>query len=234
MNNKGQFTIIAALLVAIILAGTLIAVYATIRYDSSQSQTPQTLTATDETNSAILKALGYTVGYYGSILQVTGNQSYANATAWTYMNSALQYIENMNPSLGESINMASLNLGTTWFSNPSSSTGTLSVVYNLADLGIYGVNYTTSCSLGVQIFNSPNSNQVCLNVTQDLSEPLTSLGQQNFAFYTYNYTTSNWQLLNPSLNSDDFHQRHLFNQCSLRSNLFVIYGSSDGFSGNNG
>ena len=52
MNNRGQFTIIAALLVAIVLAGTLIAVYATIRYDSSQSQTPQTLTATDETNSA--------------------------------------------------------------------------------------------------------------------------------------------------------------------------------------
>src|SRR5208283_3658812 len=199
MNNRGQFTIIAALLVAIVLAGTLIAVYATIRYDSSQSQTPQTLTATDETNSAILKALGYTVGYYGSILQVTGNQSYTNATAWTYMNSALQYIENMNPSLGESVNMTSLNLGTTWFSNPSSSTGTLSVVYNLADLGIYGVNYTTSCSLGVQIFNSPNSNQVCLNVTQDLTEPSTSLGQQNFAFYFYNYTTSNWQLVNPSL-----------------------------------
>ena len=198
MDNKGQFTIIAALLVAIVLAGALIAVYATIRYDSSQSQTPQTLTSTDETNSAILKALGYTVGYYGSILQVTGNQTYANATSWTYMNSALQYIENMDPSLGESINMTSLTLGTTWYSNPSISTGTLSVVYNLADLGIYGVNYTTSCSLGVQIFNSPNSNQVCLNVTQDLTEPSTSLGPQNFAFYVYNYTASNWQLINPS------------------------------------
>ncbi len=115
------------------------------------------------------------------------------------MNSALQYIANMNPSLGESINMTSLKLSTTWFSNPSISTGTLSVVYDLADLNIYGVNYTTSCSLGVQIFNSPSSNQVCVNVTQDLTEPLTSLGQQNFAFYFYNYTTTNWQLINPSL-----------------------------------
>jgi|GEM_PF-1239745 len=199
MNNRGQFTIIAALLVAIILAGTLIAVYATIRYDSSQSKTPQTLTATDETNSALLKALGFTVGYYGSILQVTGNQTYAYDKSTIYMNSALQYIASMNPSLGEAINMTSLKLSTTWFSNPSISTGTLSVVYDLADLNIYGVNYTTSCSLGVQIFNSPSSNQVCVNVTQDLTEPLTSLGQQNFAFYFYNYTTTNWQLINPSL-----------------------------------
>ena len=183
MDNRGQFTIIAALLVAIVLAGTLIAAYATIRYDSSQNQTPQTLTATDETNSALLKALGFTVGYYASILQVTGNQSYAYANATIYMNSALQYIASMNPSLGESINMTSLALNNDWYSNPSISSGTLSVVYDLADLGIYGVNYTASCSLGVQIYNSPNSNQVRLSVTQDLAEPLTNLGQQNFAFF---------------------------------------------------
>ncbi|MGD0449643.1 MAG: hypothetical protein ABSA79_01140 [Candidatus Bathyarchaeia archaeon] len=199
MDNRGQFTIIAALLVAIVLAGTLIAAYATIRYDSSQSQTPQTLTATDETNSALLKALGFTVGYYASILQVTGNQSYAYANATLYMNSALQYIASMNPSLGESINMTSLTLNNNWYSNPSISSGTLSVVYDLADLGIYGVNYTASCSLGVQIYNSPNNNQVRLSVTQDLAQPLTSLGQQNFAFYYYNYMTSNWQQVNPSL-----------------------------------
>ncbi len=199
MNNRGQFSIIAALLVAIILAGTLIAVYSTIRYGSSQSQSPQTLIATDETNSAFQKALGFTVGYYGSILQVTGNQSYAYANATIYMNSALQYIASMNPSWGESIKMTSLTLRTNWFSNPSISTGKLSVVYDLQGLGIYGINYTTSCSLGLQIFNSPNSNQVCLNVTQDLTEPLTSLGQKNFAFYFYNYSTSNWQLVNPSL-----------------------------------
>ena len=199
MNNRGQFSIIAALLVAIILAGTLIAVYATVRYGSSQSVTPQTLTAADQTNAALLKALGFTVGYYGSILQVTGNQSYAYANATTYLNSALQYIASMNPSLGAAINMTSLSLSNNWFSNPSISTGKLSVVYDLAALGIYGINYTTSCSLGVQIFNSPNTNQVRLNVTQDLTEPLTSLAPQNFNFYFYNYSTSNWQLISPSL-----------------------------------
>lgn len=184
---------------AVILVATLIAVYATVRYSSSQNQTPQTLTATDETNSAILKVLGFTVGYYGSILQVTGNQTYAYANATIYMKSALQYISNMNPSWGESINLTSLSLRTNWFSNPSTSTGTVSVVYDLANLGIYGVSYATSCSLGVQIFASPNSNQIRVNVTQDLTEPLTSLGQQNFAFYSYNYVTSNWQLVNPIL-----------------------------------
>ena len=184
---------------AIVLIGTMIAVYAMIRYDSSQNQSPQVLTATDETNSAILKALGFTVGYYSSILQVTGNQTFAYTNATAYMNDALQYIESMNPSWGELISMTTLNLHNNWFSDPSVSQGQLSVVYDLTDLGIYGINYTTSCSLGVQIFNSPNSNQVCLNVTQDLTEPLTGLGQQNFAFYFYNYSTSNWQMVNPAL-----------------------------------
>jgi hypothetical protein len=55
MNNRGQFSIIAALLVAIVLIGTMIAVYAMIRYDSSQNQSPQVLTATDETNSEFSK-----------------------------------------------------------------------------------------------------------------------------------------------------------------------------------
>jgi hypothetical protein len=179
----------------------MIAVYAMIRYDSTQSQSPQVLTPTDETNAAILKALGFTVGYYGSILQVTGNQTYAAVNATEYMNSALQYIESMNPSWGEVIspvNSTTLNLSTDWFSNPSISTGQISVVYDLSNLGIYGINYKTSCSLGVQIFDSPNKNQICLNVTQDLTNPLTDLGQQNFAFYSYNYTISNWQLENPA------------------------------------
>ena len=224
MNNRGQFTIIAALLVAIVLAGTLIAVYATIRYDSSRSPTPQTLTATDETNSALLKALGFTVGYYGSILKVTGNQTYAYDKSTTYMDSALQYIASMNPSLGESIKMTSLKLSTTWFSNPSVSTGTLSVVYDIAGLNIYGIHYATSCSLGVQIFNSPSSHQVCLNATQDLTEPLTSLEQQNFAFYFYNYTTTNWQLISPSLTPTIFtNGTYLINVPSeIASSAFMV------------
>ena len=178
--------------------GTLIAVYSTIRYDSSQNQSPQVLTATDETDSAILKALGFTVGYYGSILQVTGNSTYARANATAYMNSALQYISSMNPSWGATLNMTSLNLSTNWFTNSSISTGQISVLYNLAGLGISGINYTSSCSLGVQIFNSPSNNQVCLNVTQDGTSPLLTLSAQNFAFYSYAYINMTWQQVYPS------------------------------------
>jgi hypothetical protein len=178
--------------VAVVLVGTLIAVYSTIRYDSSQNQSPQILTATDETDSAILKALGFTVGYYGSILQVTGNSTYAKTNATAYMNSALQYISNTNPSWGATLNMTSLNLSTKWFTNSSVSTGQISVIYNLAGLGLYGINYTGSCSLGVQVFNSPSNNQVCMNVTQDGTSPLLTLDAQNFAFYSYAYENMTW------------------------------------------
>ena len=199
MNNRGQFSIIAALLVTVILVSTIVAVYSTIRYDSSQNQSPQVLTATDEINSALYKALGFTVGYYGSILQVTGNSTYAKSNSTVYMNSALQYISTMNPAWGASVNLTSLNLNTNWFMNSSLSSGQLSVMYNLAGLGIYGVSYTTACSLSVQTFTSPSNNQVSLNVTQDGTQPLIGLSQQNFNFFTYNYTTQTWQLVSPTV-----------------------------------
>ena len=76
MNKRGQFSIIAALLVAVILVATVMSTYSAIRYSTTQDQ-PQVLTAVDETNTALKQLLGYTVGYYGSILQVTGNSTYA-------------------------------------------------------------------------------------------------------------------------------------------------------------
>lgn len=198
MNSRGQFSIIAALLVAVVLVGTLVTTYSMIRYSLSQNRSPQILMATDEINSALYKALGFTVGYYGSILQVTGNTTYAKANATNYMNSAIQYIASINPAWATFINLTSLNLRTNWFMNSSYSTGQLSVIYNLAGLGVYGVGYSTSCALSVQIFSSPSNSQVCLNVTQDGTEPEISLAQQNFNFYYYVYSNMTWQLVSPS------------------------------------
>jgi len=64
MNNKGQFSIIAALLVAVVLIGSVMTTYSAIRYSSAQEQ-PQILSSVDETNQALKQLLGFTVGYYG-------------------------------------------------------------------------------------------------------------------------------------------------------------------------
>ena len=107
MNRKGQFSIIAALLVAVVLIAAVMTTYSAIRYSPLQDQ-PQVLSAIDETNLALKQLLGFTVGYYGSILQVTGNTSYAQNLAKSYLQSGLENIADIKPEWGLSFNITSL------------------------------------------------------------------------------------------------------------------------------
>jgi len=197
MNGKGQFSIIAALLVAVILIATVIATYSAIRNSPIQDQ-PQVLSAIDETNFAIKQILGFTIGYYCSVLQVTGNSSYARMLALNYLHSGLINIANMHPEWGASFSVTKTELYTYWFTNTSYSTGTLAVTHNLTGLGIYGIRYETSCRLMVQVENTISSNQTHVVVTKDEGDPLVNLGKRNFKFFHYVYTTSTWELTNPS------------------------------------
>jgi hypothetical protein len=197
VNSKGQFSIIAALLVAVVLIGTVITTYATLRYSASQDQ-PQILSAIDETNLALEKVLGFTVGYYGSVLKVTGDTSYAKDLTTNYLNSSLNNIADIKPEWGASFSLVSLDLSTNWFTNNSYSAGQAVVAYDLAGLGIYGMSYNASCRLDVQISNSSSTSQVCLSVTKDGDEPLVNLGEQNFQFYRYQYSNLTWNFAAPS------------------------------------
>src|SRR5208283_1228460 len=196
MNNKGQFSIIAALFVAVILISSVMVTYSAIHYSSNQSQ-PQIISAIDETNLALKQVLGFTVGYFGSVLQVTGNSSYAYAQSSNYLNSGLANIVDMNPDWGTSFNSPTLSLNTNWFTNNSYSQGTLNVTYGLTGLGITGIAYSVSCSLNVQIQPSTSNNQVCLTVTQDENTPVVDLGTSNFNFYQYQYSNLTWAMVNP-------------------------------------
>jgi uncharacterized protein (UPF0333 family) len=196
INNRGQFSIIAALLVAVILIATVIVTYSTIRNNPIQTQ-PQMLSAIDETNLAIKQILGFTVGYYGSVLQVTGNSSYAKMLALNYLQSGLVNIANMHPEWGPSFLIDSSNLGTYWFTNTSYSTGDLGMTYNLTGLGISGIAYHSSSKLSVGVLNATSTTQACLNVTKDEDEPLINLGKSNFKFYNYTYSNSSWVLVSP-------------------------------------
>ena len=196
MNSKGQFSIIAALLVAVILIATVIITYSTIRNSPIQDQ-PQILSAIDETNLALKQILGFTIGYYGSVLQVTGNASYAKELAVKYLQSGLVNIANMHPEWGTSFNLSSIDLSTYWYTNDSWSSGRLAINYSLTGLGLYGVTYETSCKLTVQVNETTVDNQVQLNITRDEKEHLINLGKQNFKFYRYIYENSTWKTMSP-------------------------------------
>lgn len=197
MNSRGQFSIIAALLVAVVLIGTVITTYATLRYSIIQDQ-PQVLSAIDETNLALEKVLGFTVGYYGSVLQVTGDTSYAKSLTTTYLNNSLSNIADIQPEWGASFRLASLDLSAKWFTNASYSAAQAVVTYDLPGLGISGMSYSASCRLDVQVLNSSFSSEACLNVTKDGNEPLINLGKQNFKFYRYQYSNLTWDYETPS------------------------------------
>jgi uncharacterized protein (UPF0333 family) len=148
MNNKGQFSIIAALLVAVVLVASVMTTYSAIRYSSVQGQ-PQILSAVDETNLALKQLLGFTVGYYGSVLKVTGNVTYAQQLATKYLGSGLTNVGDIKPEWGLSLNITDLKLSANWFTNKSYSQGTMQVTYDLNGLGITGISYSASSRLNV-------------------------------------------------------------------------------------
>jgi hypothetical protein len=192
-NTKGQFSIIAALLVAVVLIAAVMTTYSSIRYTPVQEQ-PQILSAVDETNMGLKEMLGFTVGYYGSVLKVTGNMSYAQALARNYLESSLNKLSDIRPEWGTTFNLTSLSLNAKWFSNNSCSEGTLSVNYNLTGLGISGVSYSTSTRLDVEITNSSSASQAQLSILMDDDQPLIVLGKSNLQFYSYDYQDSTWEL----------------------------------------
>jgi len=196
LNCKGQFSLIAALLVAVILIATVIITYSAIR-SSPVSDMPQVLSAIDETNFALKQVLGFTIGYYGSVLQVTGNATYAKMLAENYLYSGLANIASMHPDWGASFNVETMNLQARWFEKLSYSTGNLKVSYNLTGLGIYGISYGVTCKLDVNIIGAVDG-KAHLRVVKDENESLINLGKGNFKFYKYNYAESTWECVNPT------------------------------------
>src|SRR5690606_31042734 len=127
-----------ALLVAVVLIAAVMSTYSTIRYGTMQNQ-PQVMSSVDEMNLALKQVVGFTVGYYGSVLQVTGNTSYARQLASNYLQSGLRSIGDIRPEWGSSFSVYLLNMTTNWFSNKSFSSGTLAITYNLRGIGLYNM-----------------------------------------------------------------------------------------------
>ncbi len=196
MNNKGQFSIIAALLVAVVLVAAVAVTYSSIRYSATEAQ-PQILSSIDETNLGLKELLGFTVGYYGSVIKVTGNMTYAQQLAKNYLQSGLNNIGNVRPELGANIQLINLTLKADWFCNKSYSEGSMYVHYNLTGRGIYGATYNASARLDVQIQNSLLTNQAELIIFRDEAEPLINLGKDNLKIYQYDYNKSSWNLTPP-------------------------------------
>jgi hypothetical protein len=193
--NKGQFSVIAALLVSVILVTAVISTYTLVRHAPIQDS-PKVLTAMGEMNADIKRILDFTVGYYGSILKVTGNSTYAKDLTTIYLSSGLVNIARSHPEWNPSFNLTSNNFSTRWFMPDSFSMGNLSVTYSLESLGINGVKYETSSALEVTMLPS-DSSVARIRVTRDNAEPELGLIKDNFRFYNYT-EASTWDPIPPT------------------------------------
>jgi len=167
--NKGQFSIIAALLVSVILVTAVISTYSMVRHTPIQDS-PKVLTAMGEMNTDIKRILDHTVGYYGSILKVTGNSTYAQNLTTRYLSSGLVNIAYSHPEWNPSFSLNFEQVSTRWYMPESYSVGNISLTYSLSSLGIEGVTYETSSALKVTMLSS-GSGVAQIKVIRDNAEP---------------------------------------------------------------
>jgi len=182
--------------VSVILVAAVISTYSMVRHAPLQ-ESPKVLTAIGEMNTDIKRILDFTVGYYGSILQVTGNSTYAKGLATSYLQSGLLNIAHSHPEWNPSFELNFEQASTHWYTPQSYSMGNVSVTYSLAGLGIEGVQYETSSVLKVNLLEPINANETRINIIRDNNEPELGLEKENFNFYKYNYVNSTWSLVNP-------------------------------------
>jgi len=167
-----------------------------IRHNPSR-ESPKVLTSIGEMNVAIKRLLEFTVGHYGSILQVTGNATYAKDRAASYLQSGLVYIAYSHPEWNPSFEVDFQQVSTCWFTPLSYSMGNISLTYSLSGLGIEGVKYETSSLLKAAVLEPANYGEARILVTREGNEPELRLGRENFFFYNYSYSDSTWNLVNP-------------------------------------
>jgi len=208
LNKKGQFSIIAALLVAIVLVVAIITTYSIIRNNPLEER-PQVLGSIDEMNLAINHILEFVIGYYGSILQVTGNTTYAKSLAADYLRSGLENIAYVHPNWSPSFQLNDFQVSASWFNRTSYSRGVINVTYSLLGAGISGMQYATSAGLKVTV-NPSNSSSVLVNVTRDRNNPYPNLSKNNFFFYNYSYTESEWKLKNTGIAINSISSTHTY------------------------
>jgi len=189
-GDKGQFSIIAAVLLAVVLVLTVVTTYSMINFSLPKEQT-NVLSSVDEMNASLKQMLEFAVGYYCSVLQVTGNATFAHESALNYLSSGLEFIANSHPEWNPSFQIVNMNFSTRWYEILSYSTGSLHVVYNLSSIGINNIVYSTHCSLLVNIVNVTSTN-VMVNVVKDENLTEQNLNSQNFVFYYYDNTSSRW------------------------------------------
>ena len=184
-KRRGQFSIIAAFLVVVVLVSATIQSFNMIQ--SNQFTEPVMLLSTTQTlNQGISKLLTYSTSFYCSITSVTGDDEYANEATDAYLTSGLVQLSRTESRLNPSFEIMDMHFTSQWYEKVSSTNGTLTVKYDVNNIGLKGVVFkeTTSMIVDTQL-KTPNG-EIQVNVLTN-NEPDVSLTKENFLFVLYDY-----------------------------------------------
>lgn len=187
--------IIAAFAVLVILTAAVAGIYSYVQ-DNTFNNIVKLANDMNEINLSIKRLLGFTVGYYDSILAVTGNVTYAKEKTNDYIYSGIINLEHSHMDWASSFIVENLDIRTNWFDFVSWSRGDISLGYTLPKSGLDGIKIAETSALQVEIV-STIGNQSIVNVKKDGQYPDLSLTKNNFYFYVYDYDNRQWNLINP-------------------------------------
>jgi hypothetical protein len=189
-NRRGQFLVLTAFLVVVILSSAIIVSYKRIQENSFSNAVNLSSSMTDINNS-ISDLLGFTAGYYGSMIQVTGNATYAQMKTVEYLKSGLVTVAHSHVDWGTSFTLENVNIHTNWYNSTSSTDGDITVSYDIPSIGLMGAKFKTYASIKVQILETIGS-QALVKVTVDKDRVDLSLLRSNFRFFKYDSSTNRW------------------------------------------
>jgi hypothetical protein len=191
-KNKGQFYIIGVMFLLIIMVATAAAIYTTARYFVQPEV--NILEAIDSVNFSLKSILNHRLGIYSSVLQATGNNTYANEKANELWRAEAEYIGGTYVRWGlRQISTIEYNSSTVWFQNDSWTSMSMSVEYALFENTKISYEAAPSLRVGVSVDGS----KLTITVTKE-GKPLLTLDSENFAFSRYNYAENKWEFVSPS------------------------------------
>ena len=152
-KRRGQFSIITAFLVVLILVAAVNASYNLIK--TNPFTEPVTLLSTTQSiNQALKKLLAFTVSYYCSVVNVTGEATFADTETIKYLSGGLIKLAQTQGDAEPSFNVYETDFETKWFKPESWSKGTIGLTYDIPNLGLTGVKYRQEISLEVDLVGS--------------------------------------------------------------------------------
>lgn len=193
-NRRGQFSIIAAFLVVVVLINAIILSYN--RIQSNQFQEPVMLLSTAQViNQALKNLLSFSVSYYCQIFKVTGDYAYAQKATKEYLTGGLVKLAHSGSNINPSFNITSTSFKINWFKSESYSNGTINLTYDIPNIGLTRLKYQQKVSLQANAIRTIN-NTLYIKVYSDGELDL-SLTENNFDFIKYDKIKKAWLSINP-------------------------------------